>query len=64
MIKELIQFNPSMISGNQKWKGAAPIFIIRDKVMSDEGSLLIHSLLGFSNHRRIKAYKNTDDAIV
>jgi hypothetical protein len=26
-IKLFIQFNPSEIEGNQKWKGAAPIFI-------------------------------------
>ena len=25
-IIELIHLNPSMISGNQKWRGAAPIF--------------------------------------
>lgn len=27
-INEFIQFNPSITSGNQKWKGAAPILII------------------------------------
>lgn len=26
MIRQFIQFKPSIISGNQKWKGAAPIF--------------------------------------
>lgn len=26
-IKLLNQFNPSITSGNQKWKGAAPIFV-------------------------------------
>lgn len=29
IIKVLDQFNPLIISGNQKWKGAAPIFIRR-----------------------------------
>lgn len=27
IIRVLFQFKPSIISGNQKWKGAAPIFI-------------------------------------
>lgn len=26
----LIQFNPSITIGNQKWKGAIPVFIIKD----------------------------------
>lgn len=26
IISELFQFSPPIISGNQKWKGAAPIF--------------------------------------
>ena len=27
----LIQFNPSITTGNQKWKGAMPIFIINEE---------------------------------
>lgn len=27
-INEFIQFNPSITSGNQKWNGAAPSFVI------------------------------------
>lgn len=30
----LIQFNPSKISGNQKWKGAAPIFVNKPILMT------------------------------
>lgn len=29
-IKLLIQFKPSITIGNQKWKGAIPIFIIKE----------------------------------
>lgn len=31
-IKALIQFNPSITSGNQKWKGAAPIFVNKEEL--------------------------------
>lgn len=31
IIKQFIQSNPSMISGNQKWNGAVPIFVIKDE---------------------------------
>lgn len=27
IIDAVIQFNPSITSGNQKWNGAAPIFV-------------------------------------
>jgi len=30
IINELFQFNPSITSGNQKWNGAAPIFINKE----------------------------------
>jgi len=30
-IKLLIQFNPSITLGNQKWKGAIPLFNIREE---------------------------------
>lgn len=30
IIKLVIQFKPSIISGNQKWNGAAPILVKRD----------------------------------
>lgn len=30
IIKQFDQDNPSIISGNQKWKGAAPIFVKRE----------------------------------
>lgn len=32
-IKLLNQFNPSITSGNQKWKGAAPIFVNNAELM-------------------------------
>lgn len=31
-INVLSQFNPSIISGNQKWKGAAPILVNNDEL--------------------------------
>lgn len=33
-INLLFQFNPSITWGNQKWKGAAPIFIKRDELIN------------------------------
>lgn len=30
-IKLLIQFNPSITLGNQKWNGATPLFIIKEE---------------------------------
>ena len=32
-IKELFQFKPSITSGNQKWNGAAPNFVINAVVI-------------------------------
>lgn len=31
IIRELVHESPSIISGNQKWKGAAPIFVSREE---------------------------------
>lgn len=33
IIRVLIHLNPSMISGNQKWNGAAPILVINEEFM-------------------------------
>lgn len=32
IINELIQFRPSITLGNQKWKGAMPLFNIKEEI--------------------------------
>lgn len=58
-INELIQFNPSITSGNQKWKGAAPIF-----VKSAELKINIIILLFNENGRFIDIEINLNNKIV
>lgn len=43
----MIQLNPSITPGNQKWKGAAPIFNIRDELIRiDKGVVEIIKVFG------------------
>lgn len=43
----VIQLNPSTISGNQKWNGAAPIFIMRVEFITIIMYLLIFIIISF-----------------
>lgn len=45
IIIELIQFNPSITSGNQKWKGADPIFIKIEEFIIIDKLILIKTFL-------------------
>lgn len=47
IIKQFIQFNPSITSGNQKWNGAAPILVKRAEL-----NIIIMQL--FNNQRGLK----------
>lgn len=40
-IKQLYQDNPSITSGNQKWKGAAPILVIKAELKIIKDKLFI-----------------------
>ena len=45
IIIQLIHLNPSITSGNQKWNGAAPIFVRRAELRMIVGSWLYSKLL-------------------
>jgi len=47
IIRQLFQFNPSITSGNQKWKGAAPIFVNKAELKINNKGLLIKNILKF-----------------
>lgn len=52
-IKLLNQDNPSTIFGNQKWKGAAPIFISKEELIIKEIILLASKFLNEINFKII-----------
>jgi len=53
MIIFLYQFSPSITLGNQKWKGAAPLFSNREEEIK-EGIKLLKLILKFKNIKNIK----------
>lgn len=61
IIIEFIQFNPSITSGNQKWNGAAPIFVkIAVSIIMDEYFLvfnisLLDSIMIIANMKTVEA---------
>lgn len=62
-INLLIQFNPSITPGNQKWKGAAPLFNNKvDKINKSLKLLFIIQLLLKNNIIKIIANNKIDEA--
>lgn len=60
----LIQFNPSITIGNQKWKGAIPVFIIKDDakiilIFELKFNIIFHSI---KNENKIMENKRTLEA--
>lgn len=49
MINEFLHLNPSITSGNQKWNGAAPIFVRREEFIIINMNGAVSRLLGNLN---------------
>lgn len=63
-IREFTQFKPSITSGNQKWKGAAPSFVIIAVFIIIENEKFTRGLINSSVNSNIKiAINRIMDAI-
>jgi len=61
-IKQLIQFNPSITSGNQKWNGAIPIFVSNAELKMIIIELSIFFIIKKFFDIKIKVKRRTIDA--